>query len=75
MISIDGIELPYHTVRRKICVDKQEFLEKLHKTIEKKLEIENGPIEGKGTGLQNFNKTKEKYNEKFANFILIFEKT
>jgi len=48
MISIAGIELPYHTIRRKICVDKQEFVEKIHEKIEKELERKNGPIEGRG---------------------------
>ena len=48
LIEICGIELPFHKVGRKICVDKEHFLKKVQDKIKEKLEIENGPIENKG---------------------------
>jgi hypothetical protein len=51
-IEITGIKVPFFVIRRKICVNKQEFLNKaiIHSDNEKESIIrrENGPIEGKG---------------------------
>jgi hypothetical protein len=54
LIDICGIEISFHKVGRKICVDKQDFLKKVQERIKEKIERENGPIEGKGIVHGNF---------------------
>lgn len=54
LIEICEIELSFHKVGNKICVNKQELIKKIQDNIKKKIEIENGPIEGKGTMMGDF---------------------
>ncbi|EPA04488.1 hypothetical protein [Candidatus Nitrosarchaeum limnium] len=54
LITICGIEIPFHKVGNKICVNKQELIKKIQDDIKKKIEIKNGPIEVKGTVIGDF---------------------